>query len=253
MPHDNKTALEELHPSIWRASQLARSSSRCIDSGHPVLASQLPGGGWPTGELTELLVSAPGLGEIRFLGPALAAVAPRGIMLVQPPHPPQAIAFAALGVAPSQLTWVRPTKTADALWSCEQILKSNSVGCVLFWAAHCRNDNLRRLHLAAQSSSSLFFLLRPLQSAQDSSPAPLRLSLRPARDGIEIGFVKRRGPRGKPPCFCRSPHLASSSALPRPVGCQRQNRSSRRRALGKATRSFRNPPATRWRGCSAGA
>lgn len=201
MPHDNKLALEELHPSLWRASQLARGSSRCIESGHPVLASQLPGGGWPVGELTELLVSQPGLGEIRLLGPALVAVASRGIMLVQPPHPPQAIAFAALGVAPSQLTWVCPTKTADALWATEQILKSGSAGCVLFWAAHCRNDSLRRLHLAAQSSETLFFLLRPLQSAQDSSPAPLRLSLQPAADGINIGFVKRRGPAREAPLF----------------------------------------------------
>lgn len=194
MPYDNTSALEELHPSIWRASQLARASSRCIDSGYQVLDSQLPGGGWPTGELNELLVSQAGIGELRLLRPAMAGLAKRGIMLVQPPHPPQAIAFAALGVPPSQLTWVRPSKTADALWATEQILKSNSAGCVLFWAAHCRNDSLRRLHLAAQCSDTLFFLLRPLQSAQDSSPAPLRLSLQPAADGIEIGFVKRRGP-----------------------------------------------------------
>jgi len=87
MPHDNKTALEELHPSIWRASQLARGSSRCIDNGHQVLAGQLPGGGWPAGELTELLVSQPGIGELRLVAPAMTAVAKRGIMLVQPSHP----------------------------------------------------------------------------------------------------------------------------------------------------------------------
>lgn len=61
MPTDNKLALEELHPSLWRASQLARSTTRCVDSGHRVLAGQLPGGGWPTGELTELLVRQPGV------------------------------------------------------------------------------------------------------------------------------------------------------------------------------------------------
>lgn len=100
MLHDNKPALDELHPSIWRASHLARGSSRCIDSGHAVLASQLPGGGWPAGELTELLVSQPGVGELRLLAPAMSAVAKRGIMLVQPPHPPQTLAFAALGIPP---------------------------------------------------------------------------------------------------------------------------------------------------------
>jgi protein ImuA len=225
MLQDNKRALEELHPSLWRASQLARSSSPCIDSGHPVLASQLPGGGWPTGELTELLTAQPGLGEIRLLGPALAGVAARGIILVQPPHPPQTIAFASLGIAPSQLTWVRPTKTADALWATEQILKSNSAGCVLFWAAHCRNDSLRRLHLAAHNSSSLFFLLRPLYTAQDSSPAPLRLSLQPAANGINIGFVKRRGPVSAgllflpltPPGFIKRPTAPDRDPAPAPT------------------------------------
>jgi len=52
---------------------------------------------------------------------------------------------------------------------------------------------LRRLHLAAQHGDTLFFLFRPLAAAQDASPAPLRLSLRPAAGGIEVGFVKRRG------------------------------------------------------------
>lgn len=31
-------------------------------------------------------------------------------------------------------------------------------------------------------------------AATDSSPAPLRLSLTPARGGINVGFVKRQGP-----------------------------------------------------------
>ena len=37
-------APEALHPSLRLASQLAHASARCIDSGHPTLSSQLPGG-----------------------------------------------------------------------------------------------------------------------------------------------------------------------------------------------------------------
>jgi protein ImuA len=44
-------------------------------------------------------------------------------------------------------------------------------------------------------------MLRPLAAAQDASPAPLRLSLRPAAGGIELGFVKRRGPQRDAPLF----------------------------------------------------
>lgn len=39
-----------------------------------------------------------------------------------------------------------------------------------------------------------FFICYTLATAQDSSPAPLRLSLEPALDAIEVGVVKRRGP-----------------------------------------------------------
>jgi protein ImuA len=66
---------------------------RCVDTGHAALSTQLPGGGWPTGALVDLLLQQPGIGELRLLRPALAAVAARRIVLLQPPHPPQALAW----------------------------------------------------------------------------------------------------------------------------------------------------------------
>ncbi|KQQ96475.1 translesion DNA synthesis-associated protein ImuA [Massilia sp. Leaf139] len=194
-------APEDLHPSLWRASQLAHANTRCVDTGHPALSKQLPGGGWPTGTLIDLLLQQPGIGEMRLLRPALAAAASRRIVLLQPPHPPQALALAALGVPPSQLIWLRSTRGADALWAAEQVLRSGSCGALLFWANHARGESLRRLHLAAQCGETLFFMMRPLASAQDSSPAPLRLSLRPAAGGLDIGFIKRRGPQRDAPLF----------------------------------------------------
>lgn len=198
---DSIATPEALHPSLWRASQLAHSMARCIDTGHPVLSGHLPGGGWPTGTLNELLLQQAGVGELRLLRPALAEVARRRIVLLQPPHPPQALALAALGLAPSQLVWVRSSRVSDALWAAEQILRSGSCGALLFWASHARGESLRRLHLAAQSGDTLFFMMRPLAAAQDSSPSPLRLSVRPAVGGIDIGFVKRRGPQRDAPVF----------------------------------------------------
>ena len=197
----SRTSPEDLHPSLWRASQLAQASTRCIDTGHPTLSLQLPGGGWPTGSLIDLLPQQPGIGELRLLRPALLKVAQRRIVLLQPPHPPQALALAAMGLAPSQLVWIRSSRSADALWAAEQVLRSGSCGALLFWPGHARGETLRRLHLAAQSGDTLFFMLRPLAAAQDASPAPLRLALRPAAGGIEIGFVKRRGPQRDAPLF----------------------------------------------------
>lgn len=205
-------APETLHPSLWLASQLARTTTRCIDTGFPALSAQLPGGGWPAGTLIDLLLPQPGIGELRLLHPALAGLGARPIVLLQPPHPPQALALAALGLPPSQLVWIRSgAKSGDALWAAEQILRSGCCGALLFWQQHARGDTLRRLHLAAQSGDTLFCMLRPLASAQDASPAPLRLSLRPADGGIDIGFVKRKGPQRDAPLFLP---LTSSASIP---------------------------------------
>jgi len=202
---------EALHPSLWLASQLAHASTRCVDTGYPALSLQLPGGGWPTGSLIDMLVQQAGSGELRLLSAALARLE-RPIVLLQPPHPPQTLALAALGVAPSQLLWLRSSKSADTLWAAEQVLRSGSCGALLFWPQHVRGETLRRLHLAAQSGDTLFFLLRPLAAAAQASPAPLRLSLRPAAGGIDIGFVKRRGPQRDTPLFLP---LSPSSVLQR--------------------------------------
>lgn len=187
--------LENLHPSLWRASQLGRSAARCIDTGHMALNNQLPGRGWPTGSLIDLMVQQPGIGELRLLAPALAAVAHRKIVMIEPPHPPHAIALAGLGLKPTNILWVKSKVTKDALWAAEQVLRSGSCGALLLWGNHFRSESLRRLHLAAQEGETIFFILRPLASVQDASPAPLRLTLRPAADGIEVGFVKRKGPQ----------------------------------------------------------
>lgn len=192
---------EALHPSLWRASQLAQGSTRCVDTGYPALSGQLPGGGWPTGTLVDLLLQQPGVGEMRLLKPALLAAARRKIVMLQPPHAPQALALAEMGFEPAQLVWLRASRSTDALWAAEQVLRSGSCGALLFWQQNMRGESLRRLHLAAQAGETLFFMLRPLAAAQDASPAPLRLSLKPAPGGIDIGFVKRRGPQRDTPLF----------------------------------------------------
>lgn len=194
-------APEQLHPDIWRASQLGRSTTRCIDTGFPVLSTQLGGSGWPTGTLVDLLVQQPGIGEMRLLAPALSRVAHKKIVLLQPPHAPQAAGLAVLGIPPGDVIWVSTRSTADALWAAELVLRSGCCGGLLFWVHHIRTESLRRLHLAAQSGETLFFVMRAMHARQDACPAPLRLALRPAQNGIEIDFVKRRGPARDRPLF----------------------------------------------------
>ena len=87
---ERATQLTALHPGLWRASQIGGAPGRVTASGFDALDAELPGGGWPHGVLTELLLAQPGVGELRLLAPALAAVAPLGdpgrcVMLFDPP------------------------------------------------------------------------------------------------------------------------------------------------------------------------
>jgi len=186
---------ETIHPALWRGSQLAGRPGRCVATGHPGLDAELPGRGWPAGTLVDLLLAGPGIGEIRLLRPALAALPPqRRIILLQPPLPPNIACWASWGLDPDQLLWVRPRRPADALWAAEQILKNGSCGALLHWQAAVQHASLRRLHLAAQSSDTLFFMLRPSAAAHAPSPAPLRLALEAAPGGVRVAVLKRRGP-----------------------------------------------------------
>lgn len=186
--------VESIHPALWRGTQLARGVGKTVDTGYAALSAELPGGGWPVGALVELLVQQPGVGEVRLLQPALSAVSQRPVALIQPPHLPNAPAFSYLGLPSEKLMRIKAPKTADALWSAEQILRTGSCGALLFWQQHIRTDALRRLHLAAQATETLFVLVRPLASAADASPATLRLGLRPAEGGLVVDILKRKGP-----------------------------------------------------------
>jgi protein ImuA len=202
--------LASCHGHVWRANQMGVYSSAVIATGYGALDAELPNGGWPTAALTELL-QQPGTGEMRLLQPALQRIAKnRSVALVQPPHLPQAIAWSAWGLPTEQLLWVKTARSADALWAAEQILRNGSCGALLLWQSHIRHESLRRLHLAAQASDMLFWMLRPLSAMQDASPAPLRISLRAANGGVDIDIVKRRGPHHERSLFLPLNHLPAS-------------------------------------------
>ncbi len=223
-------APEALHPALWRADQLGGGLQVVTASGFAVLDAELPGGGWPHRMLTELLLPHAGLGEMRLLAPALAAVARaarsargedgegagRCVMLFDPPAGLHAGALAALGLDARQWLIVRGRSphgrcvqtlarrgplqhllpSADVLWALEQALKSGHVGAILAWlAAPLKADALRRLQLAAQAHDGPVFVFREMAASHRPSPAPLRLLLQSAGvDRLQLRLLKRRGP-----------------------------------------------------------
>jgi protein ImuA len=190
------TNLEDLHPSLWRASQLGRSFGEYIDCGHTSLADELPGAGWPLANLTELLVQQAGSAELQLLSPALAQLREGQIILLNTPYQPQILALSALRLDLSRVLWLPCSKPQDALWAAEQIVKNQACSALLLWQPARQNfksDALRRLHLAAQNGRCLFCLIRPWESQLSPSPAPLRLKLALDSTGLQIEVFKRRG------------------------------------------------------------
>lgn len=184
-------------PDIWRGSRCASAPLPTVASGFAALDAELPGSGWPRGALTELLVTGSGLGEMSLLVPALRRLREEGgwSLLVAPPHPLHAPAWAAAGVDLSRLVVVSPASERDALWALEQALLSGAPKLVLGWAEHADARALRRLQVAAVAGGALALLFRPARCASEASPAPLRLALEAGPVGeLAVRILKRRGP-----------------------------------------------------------
>lgn len=197
---------------VWRGTELARQTQATLASGHALLDRELPGGGWPLAQLIEILQAQPGLHEWRLLLPALRSAMRHGpLVLIGAPHLPHLPALASLGLPPDKVLRIEARTPAERLWAAEQTLRCRELGALLAWLPQARSEQLRRLQVAghsAQTSQVLLFALRPLEARHDSSPAPLRLSLRAgAGQDLSVQILKRRGPLLDTP-------LALSAPLP---------------------------------------
>src|SRR5687767_2491147 len=181
------------HP-VWRGGAPA-AFSPVLSTTYPDLDRALPGGGWPTGVLTELLCNHEGIGELTLALPALAALtwAGKRVVWLAPPHLPYAPALAAAGVDLAQLAVVRAPGRRDALWAAEQILRAGCCHALLGWFRRASYDELRRLAVAAEASPAFVALFRPSEAAIESSPAGLRLALEAHADALRVRILKRRG------------------------------------------------------------
>jgi len=182
-------------PDLWRASELAYVAEPSLPTGFPALDAELPGGGWPTGKLTEILPAHEGIGELRLLNSALAdlSAADKRLAWIAPPHLPYAPALAAAGIELARLIIVRTRTPQETLWAVEQALASRAFGAVLAWPGAVRYPELRRLQLAAEGSRVFAVLFRPGKAAAEPSPASLRIALASAAGGLAVHILKRRG------------------------------------------------------------
>jgi len=190
-------ALESLleQQRVWRGqpSPLPRARQ---PTGHPALDAALPERGWPEAALTELMLSADGVGELRLLLPTIARLTTTGspVVLVAPPYLPFPIAWRQAGVDLAHLHLVE-APPREALWATEQCLRSGCAGAVLAWPRQADDRALRRLQVAADNGRALGFVFRDLRALANPSPAALRLAIRGTPPSLRV--VKCRG--GMPP------------------------------------------------------
>ncbi len=193
-PSASKVDLATL-PHVWRVDDLAPAKA-VVGTGHSKLDAALPGGGWPTGSLIEILQRMPAHHVWTLLAPALIAVLQEQsgpVVLVGAPWQPFGPSLSAQGLSVERLLCVHGDQPGLRLWATEQAVRCAHVAAVMAWLPHARNEELRRLHLAAQQNERLLFVFRSLRSRHESSPAAVRLQVQ-GIDEIEVEILKRRGP-----------------------------------------------------------
>jgi hypothetical protein len=196
----NDEALAEVlrHPGIWRRSPAARPKIDAEPTGNADLDKRLPGGGWPRGALSEILIENDGIGECSLLLPALAALtqAERRVVFVAPPYIPYPPALAAAGIDLAYVVHI-DAADADTHWTAEQCLRAGCCGAVLSWMPRTDYQKLRRLQLAAETGGAIGFVFRPLAAARETSPAALRVQVSVAESGPCVEILKCRGRVGE--------------------------------------------------------
>ncbi|MFA5678289.1 MAG: translesion DNA synthesis-associated protein ImuA [Pseudomonas sp.] len=162
---------------VWKGAGQQSAVAR-HPTGHASLDAQLPAGGWPEASLSEILLTAPGSGELHLLWPTLSRLtrAQERVVLVAPPLIPYAHAWLQAGVDLRWLVLVK-AQAQEALWAAEQCLRSGSCAAVLCWPQRIDDRGLRRLQLAAATGQTLGFVCRSMHEAANPSPAALRLAV----------------------------------------------------------------------------
>ncbi len=207
MPREESSLADILADArVWRLKDAAAGlrAAPVWATGRSALDARLPGGGWPTASLVEVLLETAGLGEVQLFLPALVASQRRidgeapWLVWIAPPHEPYAPALAQQGIELARLLVVRPASAAEALWAAEQALSSGVCAAVLLWLQGTDDRWLRRLKLAAEAGGALAVLFRPERHRFESSPASLRLLMTRGQHETQLELIKVQGGRPGP-------------------------------------------------------
>jgi hypothetical protein len=177
---------------VWRGRAVPVPAGE-QPTGWAALDAALPAGGWPDAALSEILLPADGVGELRLLLPTLARLshAARSVVVVSPPYAPCVAGWQQHGVD-MRMVDIVAAEQPDVLWATEQCLRSGSCAAVLAWPRQADDRALRRLQVAADTGRALAFAFRDRRHLSSASPAALRLEIETS-PGARVWVRKCRG------------------------------------------------------------
>lgn len=179
----------------WSESATPRST---LQTSHLPLIDEVTGGGFPTQATTELFTNQMGYGEIKLLLPTLAEF-DHVTWILNPandiePHGP---ALSDAGLDLNRQLFVVPPTADDAFWAAEQAALSGETRAIVVWLHGLQKTRehvvLPRLMMAAQSTGTTLFVLRPMSAICLPSSAPLRLQITPGHMGKTVIRAIQRG------------------------------------------------------------
>lgn len=183
-------------PDVWRANDKVSDTRPGLPTGHPVLDAELPGGGWPVGDMSEVLSDCCGHGEVSLLLPMLARASQTEgwVTWVAPPWYPNVSALTGGGLITPRVLVIQAGTAGERAWALRHALISKACSAVVGWLEQVDTALLRRLQLAVREAAVPLVLFRPIQDAHIASPAALRLQVSAGEDSeLRIDILKRRG------------------------------------------------------------
>lgn len=180
---------------VWPAAKQF-AAYRKISSQLPELDDYL-GGGWP--ELGVVDVHADtSVGELTLLLKACAKQQ-NALVFINPPFALCAHGLKQQGINTQSVIQIQTGDHAEALWSCEESLRSGSCSTVVAWLKQVSIAQVKRLQLACEYGNCRLFMIRQAKFARWHLPVPLAVNIAATPTGIKVATIKQKGALAKEP------------------------------------------------------
>lgn len=230
--HDTrKQTIVELQNQIWAREQGASPNAKTVYStGCSDLDALLPSGGVRRGSLIEWIgnSSASRAGTLSLIAGKEVCPQESPVVLIDMQHELFPLSLSLLGFDLARVILIRPSSEKEALWACEEALRSESIGLVWANIERLSSTSFRRLQLASEAAAGIGFLVRSAKAIQQPSWAEARLLVRPSpsRQGspcvqVEVASSYRKPRRSQADIMINRQkgtlHGTTTSANPLPV------------------------------------